>query len=371
MLLEQLLKEAVFRGASDVHLSPRSQPIIRLNTRLLPLNKIVLQDEDLEEMAQAILGDEGYLSFQLEGEIDTSYRIDSIGNFRINIYRHQGMIAIAARIINTVIPDLEYLGLPPIIGSMARYPSGLILVTGPTGSGKSTTMASMIDIINAERACHIITLEDPIEYIHQAKKSYITQREIGIDSRDFTRALRSSLRQDPDVIMIGELRDLETIATAITAAETGHLVLATLHTINAAQTVERMVDVFPSYQQQQIRVQLANCLRAVIAQRLLPCRNNERMVVATELMICTNAIRTLIREGKYHQIPNAIFTGSQFGMLTMEASLQNLIDQDLIDVGLLKHENGDDAPVLEQLANASKPIVQSSRSRKSKTAKML
>ena len=366
MLLDQILKEAVYMGASDVHLSPLSQPIIRLNTRLIPFSKIVLHQEDLEEMALKILGDEGYLSFQLEGEIDTSYRIEGIGNFRVNIYRHQGMIAIAARIINTAIPDLQYLGLPPLIGSLARYPSGLILITGPTGSGKSTTMASMIDIINSERACHIVTLEDPIEYTHQHKKSYITQREIGIDSRDFTRALRSSLRQDPDVIMIGELRDLETISTAITAAETGHLVLATLHTISAAQTVERMVDVFPSYQQQQIRVQLANCLRAVISQRLLPCKNNERMVVATELMICTTAIRNLIRDGKYHQIPNAIFTGTKFGMLTMEASLQNLIDQELIEASFLQHEKGDDAPILEELAYAARPIIKSTRTRKAK-----
>lgn len=357
MLLDQLLKEAVYIGASDVHLSPYTQPIIRLNTRLLTFSKIILQAEDTEKMALKILGDESFLSFQLEGEIDTSYRIEGIGNFRINIYRHQGMIAIAARIINTVIPDLDFLGLPPLIGSLARYPSGLILVTGPTGSGKSTTLASMIDIINSERSCHIVTLEDPIEYIHQHKKSYITQREIGIDSRDFTQALRSSLRQDPDVIMIGELRDLETIATAITAAETGHLVLATLHTISAAQTVERMVDVFPSYQQQQIRIQLANCLRAVISQRLLPCKNNERMVVATELMICTTAIRNLIRDGKYHQIPNAIFTGSKFGMLTMESSMQNLIDQDLIEASFLQHETGNDFPILEDLAKPVKPVI--------------
>lgn len=366
-MLEQILKEAVYMGASDVHLSPRTQPIIRLNTRLLKLNKMILLPEDLEKMALQILGDEGYLSFQLEGEIDTSYRLEGIGNFRINIYRHQGLIAIAARIINTIIPDLEFLGLPPLIGSLARYPSGLILITGPTGSGKSTTMASMIDIINSERACHIVTLEDPIEYIHQHKKSYITQREIGIDSRDFTRALRSSLRQDPDVIMIGELRDLETIATAITAAETGHLVLATLHTISASQTVERMVDVFPSYQQQQIRIQLANCLRAVISQRLLPSKTNERMVVATELMICTTAIRNLIRDGKYHQIPNAIFTGTKFGMLTMESSMQNLIDHDLVEASFLQHTKGDDLAILEDLASPSKPVVKPSRSKKAGT----
>ncbi len=360
MQLNKILKTAVEIGASDVHLAPMTPPVIRYNTRLIRLNDITLQKEELEQMALDILGDKGHRVFMVEGEIDTSYQIEGVGNFRINIYRHQGMVAIAARIIQTKIPDLEYLGLPVTVESLARYTSGLILITGPTGSGKSTTMASMIDIINSERACHIVTLEDPIEYIHQNKKSYITQREIGIDSKNFTHALRASLRQDPDVIMIGELRDLETISTAITAAETGHLVLATLHTINAAQTVERMIDVFPSTHQQQIRVQLSNCLRAVISQRLLPNITNERMVLATELMICTNAIRNLIREGKYHQIPNAIFTGTQFGMLTMEMSLQYLIDQEMIDAGFLQYENGD-TPVLETLAYGSIPSARLSR----------
>ena len=362
MELNEILKTAVDRGASDVHLSPLTPPIIRFNTRLIELNDTVLEKEELEQMALGILGDKAHRVFMVEGEIDTSYRIEGVGNFRVNIYRHQGMVAIAARIIQTKIPDLEYLGLPVTIASLARYSSGLILITGPTGNGKSTTMASMIDIINSERACHIVTLEDPVEYIHQNKKSYITQREIGIDSKDFAQALRASLRQDPDVIMIGELRDLETISTAITAAETGHLVLATLHTINAAQTVERMIDVFPSTHQQQVRIQLSNCLRAVISQRLLPNITNERMVVATELMICTNAIRNLIREAKYHQIPNAIFTGSQFGMLTMEMSLQYLIDQEMIDAGFQQYEKGDDAPILETLAYGSVPLVKPSRS---------
>ncbi len=362
MELNEILKTAVDRGASDVHLSPLTPPIIRFNTRLIELNDTVLEKEELEQMALGILGDKAHRVFMVEGEIDTSYRIEGVGNFRVNIYRHQGMVAIAARIIQTKIPDLEYLGLPVTIASLARYSSGLILITGPTGNGKSTTMASMIDIINSERACHIVTLEDPVEYIHQNKKSYITQREMGIDSKDFAQALRASLRQDPDVIMIGELRDLETISTAITAAETGHLVLATLHTINAAQTVERMIDVFPSTHQQQVRIQLSNCLRAVISQRLLPNITNERMVVATELMICTNAIRNLIREAKYHQIPNAIFTGSQFGMLTMEMSLQYLIDQEMIDTGFQQYEKGDDAPILETLAYGSVPLVKPSRS---------
>lgn len=345
MKLNEILQSGVDRGASDVHISALTPPIIRLNTRLMKLNDTILSKEQLEEMAQQILGDDIYKLYSESGEIDTSYHIEGVSSFRINIYRHQGMIAIAARIINSVIPDLEYLGLPKTIGLLARYTSGLILITGPTGSGKSTTMASMIDIINSERASHIITLEDPLEYIHQQKKSFITQREIGIDSKDFTLALRASLRQDPDVIVIGELRDLETISTAITAAETGHLVLATLHTINAAQTVERIIDVFPSYQQQQIKLQLSNCLRAVISQRLFPHITDERMVVATELLICTNAIKNLIRDGKYHQIPNAIFTGSKFGMLTMEMSMQHLIDHGLIDPEFLNHINSDDVAI--------------------------
>jgi len=355
--LDHLLKTAVDKGASDVHLSALTPPIIRINTRLVKLNDELLHREELEQMALCILGLDNYKTFDDQGEIDTSYHIDGVGNFRVNIYRHRGMIAIAARIIKTEIPTLEYLGLPETVGALARYPSGLILVTGPTGSGKSTTLACMVDIINRERACHIVTLEDPIEYIHQNKMSYITQREIGMDSQDFNLALRSSLRQDPDVIMIGELRDLETIATAITAAETGHLVLATLHTINAAQTVERMVDVFPSYQQQQVRIQLANCLRAVISQRLLPNKDNNRMVVATELMVCTSAIRNLIREGKYHQIPNAIFTGTKFGMLTMEASLQNLLNLGLIEDGYIKQEKNEDTQLMDALSAGSVPAI--------------
>ena len=331
MQLDRILKKAVDKDASDVHLSPDIEPIMRLNTRLAQLDKTIFTNEEMEQLALYILGPEAYKLYEALGEYDTSYRIEKVGNFRVNIYRHQGKTAIAARIIKTDIPTLEELGLPETVGALPRYPSGLILVTGPTGSGKSTTLACMIDIINSERNSHIITLEDPIEFIHSNRKAYITQREIGLDSKDFNRALRASLRQDPDVIMIGELRDLETIATAITAAETGHLVLATLHTINSAQTVERMVDVFPSHQQQQIRIQLANCLRAVISQRLLPSKNNDRMVVATELMISTSGIKALIREGKYHQIKRMFAAAgngvielkrTQMGGLTLDPSLK-------------------------------------------------
>jgi len=331
LLLDRLLKEAVARGASDIHLSPFSPPIVRISTRLKNLNDTILEPGDTIAMAQKILGKERFAQVEEEGEVDTSYKMWETGNFRINIYRHQGLWAIACRVINTLIPSAEYLGLPPIVPSLARYSAGLILITGPTGSGKSTTMAALINEINQERACHIVTLEDPIEYIHSNNKSLITQREIGRDSRNFPNALRSALRQDPDVIMIGEMRDLETVSTAITAAETGHLVLATLHTITAPQTIERIIDIFPPYQQQQVRIQLANSLRAVICQRLLPRKGDERMVVACEIMICTTAIRNLIREGKIHQIHNAMHTGSKYGMLTMENALQQLIDQGLIE----------------------------------------
>lgn len=353
-ILDRLLKQAVTREASDIHLAPGNPATIRINTRLIALEEAVLSATDTENMALRILGNEGFIQLQEVGEIDTSYRLPGLANFRVNLYRYQGRIGIAARVIKTIIPDLDILGLPPVVGSLARYPSGLILVTGPTGSGKSTTLAAMIDIINKERACHIVTLEDPIEYIHQSKRSLITQREIGPDSNDFTQALRASLRQDPDVIMIGEMRDLETISTAITAAETGHLVLATLHTINSAQTVERMIDVFPSYQQAQIRLQLANCLRAVLSQRLLPGIDGVSMVVAIELMICTAGIRSLIRDGKYHQIPNAIYTGSKFGMITMENSLQSLIDRQLVQSDFLAKENAD-LPDWEALTNTAVP----------------
>lgn len=363
LTLDSLLEEAVIRGASDIHLAPGNPAMIRLNTRLMVLNDTILSSADTENMALRILGNDGFAQLQEIGEVDTSYRMPGVANFRVNVYRYQGVIGIAARVIRTVIPDLESLGLPPVVGSLARYPSGLILVTGPTGSGKSTTLASLIDIINQERSCHIVTLEDPIEYIHQSKNSLITQREIGTDSNDFNQALRASLRQDPDVIMIGEMRDLETISTAITAAETGHLVLATLHTINSAQTVERIVDVFPSYQQAQVRLQLANCLRAVLSQRLLPRIDSEQMVVAVELMICTPGIRTLIRDGKYHQIPNAIYTGSKYGMITMEDSMQLLIDKKLIQADFLEMEKSAEFPELETLALT--PVPRKTRKTKS------
>lgn len=340
MHIVQLLTEAVNRGASDLHLAPFSPPLVRVNTRLQSLNEFLLQPEDTVAFALDILSPEQFKKYEYCGEIDASYRIPGTANFRLNVYRHQTCTALAFRIINQQIPSMESLGLPDIVASFARYNSGLILVTGPTGNGKSTTLAAMIDLINNERSCHVVTLEDPIEYIHTNRMSLITQREIGIDSLSFHDALRSCLRQDPDVIMIGEMRDLETISTAITAAETGHLVIATLHTINAPQTIERIIDVFPPVQQQQIRVQLAGSLIGVLSQRLLPHkRTGAGMVMAMEVMLCNTAVRNLIRDGKVHQIHNAMQTGMSYGMRLMDQAIQELIDRDLIDGGLINAGN--------------------------------
>lgn len=336
MEIDPILKRAALRGASDIHLSPLWPSVFRLNTKLVKMDDIILRPSETLAMAKHILGEDKLAILEKDGEIDTSYKVDGIGNFRINIYKHQDYIGIAARVINTRIPSIEELGLPPITPSLLKNTSGLILITGPTGSGKTTSLAAMINLINNERSCHIITIEDPIEYIHHNNKSLITQREIGRDSRSFPAALRAALRQDPDVIMIGEMRDLETISTAITAAETGHLVIATLHTINAPQTIERIIDVFPAYQQQQVRVQLANSLRGVICQRLLPRKNDDRMVLATEVMLTTPAIKHMIREGKLHQMTNTILTSTKMGMHTMETSLQELISQDLIETETLQ-----------------------------------
>ncbi|MGI6467983.1 MAG: type IV pilus twitching motility protein PilT [Syntrophomonadaceae bacterium] len=337
MNIDQMLREAVQRGASDLHLTANAPPMIRVNTRLCKLNDTVLQPQDTTEIAQHILGADRYKKYEYSGEIDASYQLDGLAYFRINIYRHQGYTALAFRIISHEIPTIEGLGLPDIVASFARYSSGLILVTGPTGNGKSTTLAAMINLINNERACHIITLEDPIEFVHTNRRSLITQREIGVDSLSFASALRNCLRQDPDVIMIGEMRDLETISTAVTAAETGHLVIATLHTINAPQAIERIIDVFPPHQQQQIRVQLANSLIGVLSQRLLPNpREDQRMIMAMEIMICNAAIRNMIREGKVHQIHNAMLTSKSYGMKTMDQAMQELMEQGMVSPAFLE-----------------------------------
>jgi len=339
MQIDQLLTLAFKVGASDVHLTVGAAPAFRLHGSLLPLDapewqRLVpagtlpevrpLAPADTEAMARAIMTEEQYARFREAGEIDFGYEIAGVGRFRVNAFRQRGAAALVLRLINTRIPSFEELGLPEVLPSLARRPNGLILVTGPTGSGKSTTLAAMIDLINRERRCHIITLEDPIEYVHQHKKSLVNQREIGHDSKSFASALRVALREDPDVILVGEMRDPETIAIAITAAETGHLVMSTLHTSSAAQTIDRIVDVFPPHQQQQIRIQLANTIQGVISQQLVPRIDRPGRVAALEIMVATPAIRNLIREGKTYQIPSQIQTGARFGMQTLDMALRNL-----------------------------------------------
>jgi len=275
-------------------------------------------------LAKELLGEKRFLKFVQEGELDFAHSMQTGERFRVNAFHQKGNPALALRLINTRIPALPELNLPAILAEFTKKTRGLVLVTGPTGSGKSTTLAAMIDLINSNRSCHIITLEDPIEYVHQHKLSLVNQREIGNDTRSFSQALRAALRQDPDVILVGEMRDLETISIAITAAETGHLVFATLHTSSAAQTVDRIIDVFPPHQQQQIRVQLAETLQGIVAQQLLPRIDKPGRIAAVEVMVATPAIKNQIREGKTHQILSTIQTGGKFGMQTLDSALLHL-----------------------------------------------
>ena len=330
MDLLDLIKYTINNRASDIHITVGVPPILRIDGVLEYFGEKILYPEDTERLVKEILDERQIEELQIRGEIDTSYSSPGIGRFRVNAYKQRGSYAMALRIIPLKIPTMEELGLPTVVKDLARLPRGLILVTGPTGSGKSTTLASMINLINEERNCHILTLEDPIEYLHKHNKSIVNQREIGLDSNSFDSALRAALRQDPDVILVGEIRDLETISIALTAAETGHLVLSTLHTIGAAKTIDRVVDVFPPHQQQQIRVQLASVMQAIISQQLLPKANGEGRIAAFETMIATPAIRNLIREEKIHQIDTVIQTSKKQGMQTMDNSLLELYQKGLI-----------------------------------------
>lgn len=329
--IASLLQAAVEHNASDLHISVGLPPVLRLHGELDHLDAPPLTPADTAAMAKQILNEKQNKTFEALGEVDLAYSIPGLARFRVNVYRQRGSIAIAMRVINTEIPTLESLGLPAAVKTFTVYRKGLLLVTGPTGSGKSTTQASLLDLINQQRSCHIITLEDPIEYLHHNKNSMINQREIGQDSGSFAAALRAALRQDPDVILVGEMRDLETIQTAITAAETGHLVMATLHTVDAVQTIDRVIDVFPPHQQQQIRIQLANTLIGVLAQRLLRRRDGRGRLPAVEILVTTPAVRNLIREGKIHQIYSVIQTGGRLGMQLMDRHLEELCRQGLIE----------------------------------------
>lgn len=325
--IENLLEEVIRQNASDLHLQVGVPPMLRIDGSLRPIaDTPALAEPDLEQLIYAVLDDEQKEVLVKDKEVDFSFAFGTYGRFRTNAFHERGNLAAAMRLIPSQIRTLEDLGMPKVVGDFTNFPHGLVLVTGPTGSGKSTTMAAMLDKINTDKAVHIVTIEDPIEYAHQSKKSIVVQREVHYDTYSFAAALRSSLRQDPDVVLIGEMRDLETISAAVTIAETGHLVLATLHTNSAAQSIDRMVDVFPPHQQQQIRVQLAGMLQGICSQRLIPQIGGGR-IAAAEILVATPAVRNIIREAKSHQLDAVIQTGAEFGMQSMDRTLVNLIHQ--------------------------------------------
>lgn len=323
MHIDELLRMTVESGASDLHLSVGLPPMVRKDGKLVPLPFEKADERSTQRIIFDILNETQITKFERTHELDFSHGVKGVGRFRFNVYRQRSSVGGAMRVIPNVVPSMEQLKLPSVCRSFTQKHSGLILVTGPTGSGKSTTIASLIDIINSEREAHILTIEDPIEYLHSHKKSMVNQRELGTDTDSFGNALRAALREDPDVILVGEMRDLETISAAITLAETGHLVFATLHTRSAPATIDRIIDVFPSHQQEQIRIQLSTSVEAVVAQQLLPKIGGGR-VAAIEIMVATSALRNLIREGKSYQIYSVIETGHQYGMQAMDRVLADL-----------------------------------------------
>jgi len=328
--INSLLKLAMDKGASDLHVTVHSPPILRIDGRLHLTDLPVLTGDQLKHLIYSILNDEQKAIFEKDKELDFSFSLPDMDRFRVNIHSQKGNVEGAFRRIPKRIPKIEDLGLPRVAYDLIRKPNGLVLMTGPTGTGKSTSLAAMLDVINTERQEMIVCIEDPIEFVHANKKSIIKQREVYADTHSFPEALRRALRQDPNVIVVGEMRDLETIATTLTAAETGHLVLATLHTPDAPQTVQRIIDVFPPHQQKQVRVQLADCLQAVISQLLLPRADGKGRVLATEVMIGTPGIRNLIREGEIAQIPSMIQMGGQYNMHTIDKNLKELYKKGIV-----------------------------------------
>lgn len=341
MELRELLMLAIEKKASDLHLTENTPPVLRIDGRLVLTKMQPLAREEMKKMIYSMLSDSQKEKFEKDLELDFSLSLPGLDRFRANIHIQRGSIEAAFRRIPVFIPHVDELGLPSVVPDLARRPNGLVLITGPTGMGKTTTMAAMIDQINQERSSLIICIEDPIEYIHYNKKCIIKQREVYNDTHSFAEALKRCLRQDPDVIVVGEMRDLETISTTLTAAETGHLVLATLHTPDAPQTIERIIDVFPSHQQQQVKLQLSDCLQGVVSQLLLPRASGVGRVLATEVMVATSGIRNLIREQAIEQIPTIIQTGGQYGMKSMDKSLKELYQAGIIsyDVALSKAKN--------------------------------
>ncbi len=337
MDIAELLKFAKDQNASDLHISAGEPPIVRKDGDLQKLDTPPLNKEDVHTILYGILNDQQRKIFEETHELDFAISFDETSRYRVNAFVQNRGEAIVFRTIPVEIPSLSDLGLPAILADLARKEKGLVLVTGPTGSGKSTTLAAMLDFVNSENKVHIITVEDPIEFTYEPKKALVNQRELGAHTKSFANALRSALREDPDIILVGEMRDLETISLAITAAETGHLVLGTLHTSSAPKTIDRIIDVFPAEQQAQIRTMLSESILAVICQNLIKRKEGKGRVAALEIMIATHAIRNLIREGKIAQIPSSIQTGKQFGMQTMDNALKELLEKDLVSADSIKN----------------------------------
>ncbi len=330
MNISQLMSLGIQNKASDIHLLAESPIILRIDGELVFLEDYIIGESEFESILENIFDEDLNQILSIDGEIDTIYHNDQVGRGRISVFKQNNGYGMTIRIIPLQVPSADSLGFPKIIRELTRLKRGLILVTGIAGSGKSTTLASMIDIINRERNCHVLTLEDPIEYVHKNIKSIISQRQIGRDTNSFKSGLISGLRQDPDVILLGEMRNLDTISTALTAAETGHLVLSTLHTLDASKSIDRIIDAFPSHQQNQIRIQLSGVIQAIISQQLLPRIDGKGRIAAYEIMVATDAIRNLIREGKTHQINSCIQTGKNRGMQTMDSQILELLNRELI-----------------------------------------
>lgn len=325
-IIDEILLEAIERKASDVHMTVGRPPIYRINGHLVRAGEQTLLPEEIQELVYSILTPRMVTTLEHEGEVDFSYSIPNQGRFRMNAFRQRKSLCLAVRVLQQGIPNMSVLGLAPCIKNLCALPRGLIIVTGPTGSGKTTTLASMIDLMNRTRDSHVITIEDPIEYLHSHGNCIINQREVGDDTNSFPKALRAALREDPDILLVGEMRDLDTISTAVTASETGHLVLSTLHTTGAAQTIDRIIDVFPSGQQQQIRMQLSSVLQAIISQQLLPSADGKSTVLAQEILLVNDAVRNIIRENKTHTLNTVMQTNTINGMQSLDYSLAQLVN---------------------------------------------
>ncbi len=353
--VDDLLRLTVEKGGSDLHIAVGIPPIIRVDGQLLPTNYEKVDPQSAQRLIYDILTDEQIQRFETSFELDFSYTLARLSRFRVNVYRDRGNAAMAFRVIPARIPTLRELSLPPVLEELTRLPRGLVLVTGPTGSGKSTSLAAMINQINSERSVHILTIEDPIEYLHSHRFSVINQREVGQDTKHFANALRAALREDPDVILVGEMRDLETMQMAVSAAETGHLVFATLHTNSAATSVERIVDSFPPGQQEQVRLQLSNNLQAILCQQLLPRANQPGRVCVMEIMTASPAVRNLIRENKAHQITSMIQTSANLGMQTMDQGLRDAYVRGLITFELAMERAMNPAELEKMIRTATMP----------------